>query len=132
MLIEAALAWAHLEGGDARRAAELSVRAVDRARKTGEILALVDALRVLGMVFTKQGQREEAGAVFHEGLALARSLPYPYAEARILVEMGALDEALAIFRRLAAAKDVERVEQSLVQVVAPNPLLQSQSRQESI
>ncbi len=103
-----------------------------RARKTGEILALVDALRVLGMVFTKQGQLEEAGTVFHEGLALARSLPYPYAEARILVEMGALDDALAIFQQLGAAKEVERVEHLLVQVVAPNPMLQSQSKQESI
>jgi len=43
-----------------------------------------------------------------------------------------LDEALAIFQWLGAARDVERVEQSLVQVVAPNPMLQSQSRQESI
>jgi len=92
------------------RAAELGVRAVERARKTGEILALVDALRVLGMVLVQQGQLEEAGMVFDEGLALARSLPYPYAEARILVEMGALDEALAIFRRLGAVKDIERIQ----------------------
>lgn len=132
VLIEATLAWAYHEQGDAERAAELSIQAVGRARKTGEILALVDALRVLGMVFTKQGQLEEAGTVFHEGLALARSLPYPYAEARILVEMGALDDALTIFQRLGAAKEVERVEHSLVQVVAPNPMLQSQSKQESI
>lgn len=110
MLIEATLAWAHLRGGDAGRAAELSVRAVERARKTGEILALVNALRVLGMVLVQQGRVEDAGTVLNEGLALARSLPYPYAEARILVEMGTLDAALAIFQLLGAAMDIERIQ----------------------
>ena len=60
-----------------------------------------------------------------EGLALARSMPYPYAEARLLHVHGQLlavqgepelarkrlEAALAIFRRLGARKDLERTEQ---------------------
>ena len=58
---------------------------------------------------------------------VARSVPYPYAEARLLHAYGAmhalkgeqdqaperLDAAMVIFRRLGARKDVERVEQEL-------------------
>ncbi len=54
-------------------------------------------------------------------------MPYPYSEARIVVELGLLDhqegkadqareqlqEALTIFQRLGAGKDIERTEQVL-------------------
>ena len=59
--------------------------------------------------------------------ALARGMPYPYAEARLLHVYGLLhaeqgepeparerqEAALAIFRRLGARKDIERVEQDI-------------------
>ena len=68
-----------------------------------------------------------AARSLEEGLAVARSLPYPYGEARLLhvygemharkVEPGParerLEAALAIFRRLGARKDVERAEQAV-------------------
>jgi hypothetical protein len=58
-------------------------------------------------------------------VALARSMPYPYAEGRLLHVYGELhvakgepvparerlEAALALFQRLGARKDVERVEQ---------------------
>jgi len=115
VLIDATLAWAHLEASDVVRAAHLAAGAVDRARDTGELLALVDALRVKGTVRQEQGQRDEADAIFEEGLALARSLPAPYSEARILVGLGRLEEASLIFRQLGAKKDVERMERALAE-----------------
>lgn len=111
--IQTTLAWAYLEESQVERAAELADRAVGRARQTDEVLALVDALRVFGMVLSTQGRREAADDAFEEGLHIARSLPHPYAEARILVQMDRLEEAHAIFQRLGAMKDVERTEQAL-------------------
>ena len=113
ILIETALAWALSNHDDVERAAEIASRTVETAREQREVLALVDALRVLGMVRKKQGKTEDAQGILGEGLALARSLPYPYAEGRILLEMGHPEEALVIFRRLGARKDIERTEQEL-------------------
>ena len=68
-----------------------------------------------------------AESALREGITLARAMPYPYAEARLLQEQGQLslqqderepaqehlEAALAIFRRLGARKDIERTEQLL-------------------
>jgi tetratricopeptide (TPR) repeat protein len=119
-------AWALVEAGKTEKAAEVARRAVERTRGQ-EPLNLVDALRVRGMVLTQQGQIEEAAGALREGLELARSLPHPYAEGRILYQLGLraqlrgepqqvrehLEEARAMFQRLGAAKDVERTEQVL-------------------
>jgi class 3 adenylate cyclase/tetratricopeptide (TPR) repeat protein len=113
VLIECTLAWAWLEQGDVTRARELADGAVTRGRVQGEVLALVDALRVQGMVLRTAGQEDEAKSILEEGLTLARSLPYPYAEARSLVELGRLEEALVIFQRLGAMKDVEQTEREV-------------------
>lgn len=48
LLIETVLAWALLERGEETRAGDLSGETVVRARAEGEVLALVDALRVQG------------------------------------------------------------------------------------
>lgn len=105
-------AWALLEAGATGEAADAATRAVRRTHLR-EPLNLVDALRVQGMALRQHGRDEEATAVLEEGLALARELPYPYAEARILEQMEQTGEALAIFRRLGAKKDVERIETAL-------------------
>jgi class 3 adenylate cyclase/tetratricopeptide (TPR) repeat protein len=112
-LIDTTLAWALLEAGGEARAGELIDQTVARTRAQGERLALVDALRVQGKVLQRQGLRAQAAETLEEGLALARSLPYPYAEARILAGMGMLEEALVIFRRLGARRDVEATEHLL-------------------
>jgi tetratricopeptide (TPR) repeat protein len=127
VLIQATLAWAHLERGEVERAGEMAHQAVRRGREQREQLALADALRVQGMVLIRLGLHEEARRVLEEGLALARGMPYPYAEARLLdvesrlhQQLGEseparqrLEEALAIFQRLGARKDVERTEHVL-------------------
>ena len=124
------LARAQLESGDSTTAAETAVRCVERTRE--QALYLIDALRVQGMVLMRQGQNERAAVILTEGLTLARSAPYPYAEAHMLVELGTarpagyplggsqavadraeLEQALAIFRRLGAKKDIERTKQAL-------------------
>jgi class 3 adenylate cyclase/tetratricopeptide (TPR) repeat protein len=110
IMLETTLAWAYLESGDVARADELAKGAVDRARNTEEVLALVDALRVQGMVRQRRGERLEAEHILEEGLALARTLPFPYAEARILDALGRSEEALAIFQRLGAARDAQRMQ----------------------
>ena len=119
LLIETILAWALLEAGDESRAGALIGETVARGRAAGERLALVDALRVQGMVLTRLQQKDEAAAALEEGLTLARSLPSPYAEARILEQLGRREEALAIFQRLGAQKDIERMAQELAALDRP-------------
>ncbi len=111
--IETILARALLDAGQVVRAEAVIREPVDRARTQGDRLGLADALRVQGMVLRRQGREEEAAPILAEGLGLARELPYPYAEARILEQMGQVEEALAIFRRLGAQKDVERLERGV-------------------
>jgi tetratricopeptide (TPR) repeat protein len=126
------LAWAHLDLGDVAAAAALLGEVTATARAQNDSLVLVDALRVQAMVATRQGQGEAAAALVEEGLALARGMPYPYAEGRLLHVSGALhsaqrepararerlEGAVAIFRRLGASKDMERARQALAALSA--------------
>jgi hypothetical protein len=121
------LAWAHLELGEMAAAAELVAQAVTRAQAQDNKLALVDALRVAAMVALHQERRAAADTALVEGLDLARAMPHPYAEARLLhlygdlhVQQGEtalarerLEAALAIFQRLGARQDLERVERAI-------------------
>jgi hypothetical protein len=113
--------------GEVAVADEMVGQAVTRARSQGLRLALVDALWVQAMVATRQGRWEVAERSLEEGLSLAQRMPCPYAEGRLLHVYGQmhvakgepgparerLEAALAIFRRLGARKDAERVEQAL-------------------
>jgi hypothetical protein len=108
-------------------AGEMVGQDVARAQAAGHRAALVDALWVQAMVATRQGRWEDAERTLEEGLALARSMPCPYAEGRLLHVYGQmhvakgepgparqrLKTALAIFRRLGARKDAERAEGTL-------------------
>jgi tetratricopeptide (TPR) repeat protein/transcriptional regulator with XRE-family HTH domain len=124
---QATLAWAHLEMGDVAAADELVGQAVRRARVEGYGVALVGAQRVQALVAARQERWEEAERALEEGLALAWSMPYPYAEGRLLHVYGEmhaqkgepepararLEAALAIFRRQGARKDTEQVARAL-------------------
>jgi tetratricopeptide (TPR) repeat protein len=121
------LAWAYLEMGEVAASGEVAGQAITRAQATGPRTGLADALWVQAMVATRQGRWVEAERTLEEGLALARSMPYPYAEGRLLHVYGLmhlqrgepgpareqLEAALAIFRRLGARKDAEQVERAL-------------------
>jgi tetratricopeptide (TPR) repeat protein len=125
--VQRTLAWAHLEMGEVAVAGEMVGQAVARAQAASELHGLVDALRVQAMVATRQEQWEDAERTLEEGLSLARRMPYPYAEGRLLHAYGQmhvakgepgparqrLEAALAIFQRLGARKDAERAEGTL-------------------
>jgi tetratricopeptide (TPR) repeat protein len=124
------LAWAHLELGDVEQAVQVVGEALRRARSEELRLVLVEALRVQAMLEVRLEQWEEAERALNEGISLARSMPYPYAEARLLHLYGRrhahpanaetarehLTAALAVFQRLGAHKDIERVEQDLARL----------------
>jgi tetratricopeptide (TPR) repeat protein/transcriptional regulator with XRE-family HTH domain len=121
------LAWACLEMGDMDQANRVVTEAIRRARTGMYRLRLVEGLRVQALVMRREGQWAGAEGVLEEGLALARGIPYPYGEGRLLDVSGRLHRdrgepaaarerlksALAIFRRLGARKDIERTEQVL-------------------
>lgn len=124
------LAWALMELSEVAQALSLAKEAVERARAQHYYLALADALRVQGVVMAVDHQWEQVVTVFEEAVSLARSMPYPYAEARALFEWGrALDgngehekarerlkAALAIFHRLGASPYIEWTDQVLTHV----------------
>jgi adenylate cyclase len=124
------LTWAYLELDEEKLARDTADRAVEHTR-VQEPMKSIDALRAQAMVFDRYGEGEKAERAIEEGLNLARSLPYPYAEARLLQVLASVlrkqgDEeaaretfrrALAIFRRLGTQGEVEEVEQALQQPV---------------
>jgi tetratricopeptide (TPR) repeat protein/transcriptional regulator with XRE-family HTH domain len=123
------LAWAYLELGDERRAEQMLTQTARRVpAQLGPILFVEILLRVRAMLKIRQGRWAEAEAALEEAEILARAMPHPYAEARLLQVHGQmrslqgtpdqartqLGAALAIFRRLGARKDAERVERLLI------------------
>jgi tetratricopeptide (TPR) repeat protein len=108
------LAWAYLELGDHDHSEEVVLGGIERATAQGHRLALVDLLRVHGMVLARRRREEGAQRVFEEAVSVARSIRYRYAEARALYEWGLmyaggpgperghdrLEEAVEIFREL--------------------------------
>jgi tetratricopeptide (TPR) repeat protein/transcriptional regulator with XRE-family HTH domain len=84
------LAWAYLEMEDDDRAEQVPLEGIERARAQGHRLALVELLRVRGMVLARQGRWDEAERTFDEAVSVARSVRYLYAEARALYEWGSM------------------------------------------
>jgi tetratricopeptide (TPR) repeat protein len=117
----------HLAAGDIDGAADIAAQPVHETRESKFLLYLVEALIAQGEVFIPQGRLSDATASLEEALALARDMPNLYAEARALYQLGRatkteggmhaacdhLDEALALFRRLGASRDVERSEEAI-------------------
>jgi hypothetical protein len=134
-LLLSPLAWAYLDMGDVAGAAALLNEVTVTARAQNDRLVLVDALRIQAMVADRQGQWEAAVASLDEGLALARSMPYPYAEGRLLQVYGALqaqrghlvpgrahlEAAWEIFQRLGARRHGQKVETSLATLRLDSP-----------
>jgi tetratricopeptide (TPR) repeat protein len=122
------LAWVELELAEPEKAAQLVEHAVSRLRADNLRRALADALRVQAAVALRQGAAVEG--CLEEGLTLARAMSYPYGEGRLLEVYGRLHrdrgepaaarerwaEALSLFRRLGARKDIEQAEQLLTTI----------------
>lgn len=76
------LAW--LGVGQKKQAATTAERALTRVRREGLRLVLVETLRVRVRISTRQDRPADADRDVREGVALAREIPYPYGEARLL------------------------------------------------
>jgi tetratricopeptide (TPR) repeat protein len=127
VLLLSVLAEAYTETGDVAGAEETAERALTRARLMNNRVDGVEALRIRAKSLSMQKRREEATAALEEALSWARSMPYPYAEGKILREYGMLhvherererarerlSAAPEIFRRLGAEKDAEQTRQTL-------------------
>jgi tetratricopeptide (TPR) repeat protein len=121
------LAWAQLEQGQVKQATATLGQALARARREEMRLVLVEALRVQALIARRQEHWAAAECSLEEGVALARSMPYPYAEARLLHVYGRLHiqkgepeaarerlaSARVLFLRLGARTDVARAQQAL-------------------
>jgi tetratricopeptide (TPR) repeat protein len=88
-MVSATYAWALLELGEVAAAESLIGRAL-AVLTTGDLHSRTTALRIQTMVFTRQRLWDEAQTTVESGLALARSLRYPYGEARTLYIAGLL------------------------------------------
>ncbi|MGO8946255.1 MAG: ATP-binding protein [Ktedonobacterales bacterium] len=124
------VAWACLELGEVERAAALLSGCLEQAREQQYHLLLADALRIQALLALRRGRWQEAAAALDEALALARTMPCPYAEAKALCVYGDLHAAcglpeqacekyaaaLAILSRLGERLYAERVEWALAGV----------------
>jgi hypothetical protein len=92
-------------------------------------LVLVDALRVQALIHNQLGRPGAAERAVQEALELARTMPYPYAEAglllsaRLCTEQGRLEAAwealagaMAIFERLGVQRAGELTQQVLARL----------------
>jgi len=121
------LAWAELEVGEVAQAEARLGEVIALAREEGMRPLLADALRVQGLAWIKAHRWEAAEASLEEALALCRSMPYPYHEAKTLYVFGLLSQAkgdqeqarerleaaLTILHRLGERLYASRVEQWL-------------------
>src|SRR5262249_52499536 len=88
------LAWVHLEQGQQRQAEDLLERAETQAQAQRHHLALLDILRVRGLLRLEQRRWRESEDAIEQALALARRMPFPYAEAKALYVYGQLRVAM--------------------------------------
>jgi tetratricopeptide (TPR) repeat protein len=86
-------AWAHTDLGDIAQAETVLADCLARAAALELRVVQVDALRIQALLALRQGVPAEAEHALACGLALAHSLPYPYAEAKALYVVGQLHEA---------------------------------------
>ena len=128
VMVHVVLAWSCLELRNEVWAEELAGDAVRVAEARENQRVLIDALRVEGMVLTRLRHPEQACRSFKRVLAMTDDATYPYPRARALYEYGMmlmpqgeksqararLMEALGVFQRLGARKDMERTQQALV------------------
>ncbi|MGW1003111.1 ATP-binding protein [Streptomyces sp. NPDC002520] len=81
-------AWAHLVAGRAQHAAELAAAEAERATRSGERLAEVDARTAHGAALARLGHPGPAAEAFTRASALATALPYPVGVSRIALARG--------------------------------------------
>lgn len=120
-------AWGYLETGDVDQAAATIERCITLTNEQKTGLDLCEAWIVQGRIRSRQECFEEAEDSFREALSLARSMPCPFAEGRVLYEWGQtllacgkqrearqlLKQALPIFRGLGAKPFLDQARRTL-------------------
>jgi tetratricopeptide (TPR) repeat protein len=116
------LARTRMAMGDVDGADEMAVTLAARAAATHNRVQFAETLGLQAEIRVRQGRMLESVHLFTAARALARRMPLPYLEARVLLAWGGvagdasrvhLEEALHIFQRLGAAPWVEMAESSL-------------------
>jgi tetratricopeptide (TPR) repeat protein len=121
------LALAYLEQGEIAEATRVVERTLAQARADTALLDVIEVLRVQALIALQVGWLAQAESSLEEALPLARSMPYPYGEARLLHADGLrhrqrgdqeaarerLRASLVIFRQLGAHLDAELTEHLL-------------------
>jgi tetratricopeptide (TPR) repeat protein/transcriptional regulator with XRE-family HTH domain len=107
------LAWASLDLGRDEEAAEQLQECLTRATGEHIRLAQVEALRVRALAALRRGEIAEAEQALEDGLDIARAIPYPYAEAKLLYTGGLASQAIGDPKRAR-----ERLRQALAALKA--------------
>jgi tetratricopeptide (TPR) repeat protein len=129
------LAWASLEGGALEEAQQWCREGIRRAVAGSYQPALVEALRVQGVLLSRQGQHQEAEQALAESLVMSRAMSSPYAEVKTLYAAGQVslrhgvaaparerfEAALAICVRLGERLYAEHIEAELVVITRKEP-----------
>ncbi len=124
------LAWAYLNLGDQSRAEALVAASVRRATRAQNDNALVDALRVQGIVATRADRFAQAEEALTRAIALGERMPYPHTVMKCLYAYGQLEitrghpeqaherleAALAICSRLGERLFREQIERALAEM----------------
>jgi tetratricopeptide (TPR) repeat protein/transcriptional regulator with XRE-family HTH domain len=84
------LAWAHLQLGETEKAQDVITATIDRASRGGHRNALVDCLRVQGMVALRLGRFEAAEEAISEAVSMGERMPYPHTVAKARYAYGLL------------------------------------------
>ncbi|MGO8947508.1 MAG: BREX system ATP-binding domain-containing protein [Ktedonobacterales bacterium] len=87
------LAWACVELGDESKAEILLEQAAPQAEAQRHYLALLDVLRVRGLLCIKQQNWQAGQKALDQALTIARGMPHPYAKAKVLYTAGCLEAA---------------------------------------
>ncbi len=124
------LAQAYLDLGEVDRAERVAEDACRRTAESGNRIDLLPALLGRAGVLAKQERWDEARASIEEAVDLGRQMTFPAGEALALHRWGTLEslagnlerahsyllQARAIYHRLGAREDVERIDETLEQL----------------
>jgi tetratricopeptide (TPR) repeat protein len=124
------LGWARLSMGDLAGAAAALNQCMRQAKTTGNRLVIVDALLAQARLSLRLAEWPQAVKALKDALACARTMEYPYAEAKALFIYGQLcatrgardhardqyERALAICRRLGERLYRAHIERALTQL----------------
>jgi class 3 adenylate cyclase/tetratricopeptide (TPR) repeat protein len=127
------LAWAYLEVGDVDAAHHAADRATEEAARQRTPVGRVEALRIQGVIASRQTQWEAAEAHFRAALSRGEEITYPWGQARALYGLGLMysrmgdreraeenfGRARTIFERLGAGAYLERVQRAVQALDAP-------------